>query len=203
MSADMADFKLSFRAPRKRAGGRGSVAALDEIAAEIRAVDEAGQRAGKRISQSARKLRSSGRWHAGSDDDLLAELAEALAARAHELRTDWAQVSALVERARTLLAAGDEPVAEHAPKAEPEQARQADPEPAPKAEPEPAPAAPAAAASVAGDGQPEVRLVATRMAISGATRDEIARHLRAEFALGDAEAVLDEIFGRDHARAGR
>jgi hypothetical protein len=196
----MADFKLSFRAPRKRPGGRGSVAALDEIAAEIRAVDEAGQRAGKRISQSARKLRSSGRWHAGSDDDLLAELAEALAERAQELRTDWAQVSTLVERARALLAASEEPAPEPARRAEPEPERRAEPEPAPRAEPEPAPAV---AARVTGDGQPDVRLVATRMAISGATRDEIARHLRAEFAFGDAEAVLDEIFGRSHARAGR
>jgi hypothetical protein len=197
MSADMADFKLSFRPARKRSGGRGSAAALDEIAAEIRALDEAGQRAGRRISQSARKLRSSGRWHPGGDDDLLAELADALAARADELRADWGEVSALVERARALLAASAEPAQEPAPDAAPEQSREAAPEQSREAAP--APPVPVAA-PVTGDAHPEVRLVATRMAISGATREEIAQHLRTELAFGDAEALLDEIFGSSRRR---
>ena len=38
-------------------------------------------------------------------------------------------------------------------------------------------------------------MAATRMAIAGATRDEIEERLRREFGVGDAAPVLSDVYG--------
>ena len=175
----MADFKLSFRAPRKR----GAVTSLDEIADEIRSVDEAAERASRRIDQSARRLRSSGHWHEGSNDDVLGELAAALATRAGEIRAEWSRLSGMVERARRLVGEDRPEPVEDVPA------------------PRPAPAVNGASELPA--GHQGLRLIATQMAISGSTRAEIEAHLRDEFGAGDVATLLDEIFGVPQAGARR
>jgi DivIVA domain-containing protein len=73
---------------------------------------------------------------------------------------------------------------------EPEPARE--PEPQPMPEPQPDPPAPAAANGDEG----AARLVAMKMALDGSSRDEIARHLAANYELADADGLLDAVFER-------
>jgi hypothetical protein len=102
MGVDMTDFKLSFLGQRKRGGG-GSTTPLNDIAAEVRDLDEAAQRAGRRINQSARKLRANHKWHPDSDSDALADLAESLVTRADGIRAECEQLSTLLERAKRMV----------------------------------------------------------------------------------------------------
>jgi DivIVA domain-containing protein len=76
---------------------------------------------------------------------------------------------------------------------EPEPARE--PEPGPVTVPEPAPDRPAPAAVNGADDQ-AARLVAMKMALDGASRDEIAKHLAASYELGDSDGLLDAVFER-------
>ena len=210
MGLHMTDFKLSFRGQRRRSGGRGPTSPLDEIAAQIAELDADAQRASQRINQSARKLRSSHRWHPESADDMLADLADTLVARADAIRAECDQLAALLERARTAIepAAGETSAGPSALD-EPETVEH---------EPEAVPAGLAAdmldgeiAAQLEGsawdgpvangrDGSPPasegVRLIATQMAIAGSTRAEIKARLRDQFGIADVQPVLEEIFGQ-------
>lgn len=204
----MPDFKLPF-GQRRRAGGGGPASALDEMAAEIRTVDEAAQRASRRIAQSARRLRSSSRWHRGTNNDVMGELADALAARADAIRAECDALRGLVERARGTVAkqpADAEPrgeagpgEAEEAPPAPPAEADWRQATVAATAEPWPQ------AAANGGRAVPpriqDVRLVATQMAIAGSTRAEIEAHLRGELGFAEVEPMLNQIFG-DAQRSG-
>lgn len=105
MGVDMSDFKLSFLGQRRRFGARAEQSPVDEMAEQIRSLDEAAQQTGRRIGHSARKLRARNRWHPEDDGDLLAELAETLVSRADGMRAECAALSALLERARRVIAA--------------------------------------------------------------------------------------------------
>jgi len=204
MGVDMTDFKLSFLGQRKRGGG-GSTTPLNDIAAEVRDLDEAAQRAGRRINQSARKLRANHKWHPDSDSDALADLAESLVTRADGIRAECEQLSTLLERAKRMVdTAAPAPGANH-------------PGPAKKPAAPARPSSPGAAIPLEADwdaargalegpvangrsgGRPPasegIRLIATQMAIAGSTRAEIQDHLRERFGVNDAKPVLDEIFG--------
>jgi hypothetical protein len=45
------------------------------------------------------------------------------------------------------------------------------------------------------NGLDSARLVAIEMAVSGATREEVGRQIRAAYDLADVEALLDDVFG--------
>jgi hypothetical protein len=119
---------------------------------------------------------------------------------------------------------GDQPAARSAQPAEPvvEQPAARSPQPAEPVvrEPEPEPVAeerhvrvapepeaesdvvefprsePPAAARETDDDQLAARLVALQMAVAGADRGEVEGHLLVNFAVGDATAILDDVFGR-------
>jgi alkylhydroperoxidase/carboxymuconolactone decarboxylase family protein YurZ len=45
------------------------------------------------------------------------------------------------------------------------------------------------------NGLDSVRLVAIEMAVSGRSREEVGRHVRAAYDLADVESLLDDVFG--------
>lgn len=193
MSADMPDFKLSFRGQRKRADERGAQGQIDRMAEEIRALDEAAQRAARNIGQSAAELRGRTGGAQGSDDDLLGELAAAIAGRSDTIRNECGRLSALLERARRLVDEGP-------PAEEPDWAVTAA---ALDGAPEPWREASADGGSPVQAGSQPLRLTATQMAISGSSRAEIEQRLRDELEPGEIGSLLDEIFGDPRAGASR
>jgi DivIVA domain-containing protein len=74
---------------------------------------------------------------------------------------------------------------------EPEPPREPEPEPVPLPEPTPDEPPPAANGDDAG-----ARLVAMKMALDGAPREEIAKHLAESYDLANAEALLDDVLAR-------
>ena len=196
MSVDMPDFKLSFRGQRKRADERGAQGQIDRMAEEIRTLDEAAQRASRGIGESAADLRSGNRRAQGSDEDLLGELADAVAGRTEAIRGELGQLSALLDRARQLV--GEDSPSEDA---EPAAPTEADWQVTPAA----LDGVPAPALNGSHQSRPatDLRLAATQMAISGSTRAEIELHLRGALEPGEVDTLLDEIFGRPEAGASR
>jgi hypothetical protein len=190
MGLDMSDFKLGFLGQRRR-GAAAVNRPLDELAEHIHALDAAAQQASRRINQSARKLRSGHKWRPESHQDLLAELADLLEGRADAIRADCERLAGLLDRARAVIGAedGDEP-------AEAGVDEDVDDD---GGEPvwEPPAVVPGEDAAI-GEG---VRLIATQMAIAGATRGEIGARLREQFGIEEAQPVLDEIFGQPAVEA--
>jgi outer membrane biosynthesis protein TonB len=97
-----------------------------------------------------------------------------------------------------------QPVPEPTPPAEPEPMPPAEPEPMPP-EPEivpPAPPQPDREPPAAINGGSEkgdeigARIVATKMALDGSTREEIAAHIAANYEVADADALLDFVMAR-------
>jgi DivIVA domain-containing protein len=83
--------------------------------------------------------------------------------------------------------------------AEPEAGREpaAAPAPAPVAEPEPAAEEPAPRSDGNGAADEEgARLIALNMALNGTPREETERYLAENFELGDAQALLDDVYAR-------
>src|SRR5262245_38973944 len=79
---------------------------------------------------------------------------------------------------------------------EPEPPAVPEPEPPPVPEPEPPPdegTPPAAENGAKPDDEAAARLVAMNMALDGASRDEIVAKLEADYALGDAGSVADQV----------
>jgi DivIVA domain-containing protein len=76
---------------------------------------------------------------------------------------------------------------------EPEPPRE--PEPEPPSVPEPTPEPPAPAAANGADEQ-AARLVAMKMALEGSSREEVAKHLAANYRLSDPDRLLDAVFER-------
>jgi hypothetical protein len=189
MSVDMTDFELSLGGPRKGQTAGAADGHLDAMAAEIRALDEAAELASMRVGQSAAELRSRRRGGASGDEDLLGELAGAVAERTQGIREECGELNALLDRARRLVA--------DAPPAEPDwevtaAALEGAPEPWAQTQP--------------GEREtrsPSQRLAATQMAISGSTRAEIQAHLGAELEPAEIESLLDEVFGERRAGASR
>jgi hypothetical protein len=81
-----------------------------------------------------------------------------------------------------------------------------EPEPEPPSVPEPSPEPPAPEAPVAADGdsapaadKAAARLVAMKMALDGASREEIDRHLAENYSLVHREQLLDDVLARAKA----
>jgi hypothetical protein len=58
-----------------------------------------------------------------------------------------------------------------------------------------APAPPPADAGARDGSLDAARLAAIEMAVAGRSRDEVEAHLRATYAVGDLDALLDDVFG--------
>lgn len=94
---------------------------LVEIAAQVRELDAAAERAATRIADAGDQLRE-GQAGGGPDRsaDLLAGLASALIERTDEIRAECDRLSALIERTVNLVAAGEpDPGSNGSPEASP------------------------------------------------------------------------------------
>ena len=180
MSERMTEIRspLRGRGVRHEPGAADSVDPLDEMSAQIRALDAAAERTAARIAEAAAGLENE---HRREDlairADLLAGLASALVDRTEGIRTDCARLSALIDRTARLIAERDSTAAHLPP---------------PESKP---PSLRGGEDGFAGTTSEGVRLIATQMAIAGSSRSEIERRMRTEFGIDDAAGALDEIFG--------
>jgi hypothetical protein len=154
---------------------------------------------------------------AGERIDRILELRRQIAARAEEIaavaedpESVMARVAAFLQamdkRAELIAAEAGMPPAEAEPEAEPDLELEPDPAAAAPQEAPPSDVNGTAAAAQAAphpvlpgtEGQllEEARLGALRMAVAGASRDELEPVLRQIFAVDDAVAVLDDVYGR-------
>lgn len=166
-------------------------------AERIGAIVEAAERAAVAVIDDAEKQaqRHLEEAHAEADRIVserlaaLTRLTESLAAQAEASKAEAEKLVAKLDEAKRRLAAGED-VEELAPKpAEPARASHLSAV---------APVEAAAEDGVPGQGTPAgARLLATQMAVSGATREEIEDRLRNGFAIEDTGPILEAILGSD------
>jgi hypothetical protein len=184
---------------------QGSQKALRADTAErLEAIVEAAERAAESViddaEAQARRYLAQARAEAdrmavGRVDEL-GNLIETLLGQAISLRREAERLQTTLEEARERIEPGAAPPAE-APR-RPELAAEQEPEETPRLRavpvedaPDPTPAQPPERSSDA----PGARLLATQMAVSGSSREEIAERLRNGFEIEDADAILDAILG--------
>jgi cell division septum initiation protein DivIVA len=173
-----------------------------DTADRLEAIVEAAERAAEGVIDDAEKQArrylaqaraEAGRQNAGQIEEV-SELVDTLLGQAISLRREAERLQATLEAAQARLG-GEEPPAE-APREEPVEAprlRAVDSGEAPAAEPrlvEPAAEPEPRRADASG-----ARLLATQMAVSGSSREEIAQRLRNGFEIEDTDAILDAILG--------
>ncbi len=182
---------------------RDALAQADDRARQI--VAEAEERARKLIADAeadAKRIRERAETDA---DERLGKVREALSGLEGALGGRAGGTAAEVDP-------GPAPVPEPTPPPIPEPTPPAEPEPMPPREPEPLPPEPEIAPPAppqpdreppasAANGSPSgdeigARIVATKMALDGASRDAIARHLAENYEVGDAEKLIDFAMGR-------
>jgi hypothetical protein len=173
----MSGLRRAFQGQRRR----NPTGPVGELAEHIQELDAAAETASRRVAQSAHRLRSAPSGAPGGDEDLLAELADALVSRAEAVRAECAELAGLLDRARRLVDADtfspeavEGPAGVHAGSGW---------------------QGPPAGDVAATDRLEGVRLIATRMAIAGSRRSEIEVRLREQFGVEEAKPVLDEVFG--------
>lgn len=88
-----------------------------------------------------------------------------------------------------------QPEIDPSPVTVPEPAPPLEPEPEPPSIPEPLPEPPAPAAANGADEQ-AARLVAMKMALDGSSREDVAKHLAANYELTNADQLLNAVFER-------
>lgn len=123
----------------------------------------------------------------------LAELIDTLLGQATSLRQEAEKLQAVLEEAKAAVEAGEqaEPAKQEEPSAEVEQQQPEVPRLRAVGEPDDSQkAAEGRSADAAG-----ARLLATQMAVSGSSREEIALRLRNGFEIEDTDAILDAILG--------
>jgi vacuolar-type H+-ATPase subunit H len=119
----------------------------------------------------------------------LAELIDSVTAQAETIRSESELLLSSLEKARRRLASGGPEASETPePPARPTRLTAV----APVAEPDPVAAAPQERDHRTPAG---ARLLATQMAVSGSSREEIEARLRNGFEIDDAGAILDAILG--------
>ena len=130
--------------------------------------------------------------------DELSDLIETLLGQALSLRREAEALQATLEEARGRIEGGAEAVEPEPLPAEADFEKQAAPESAtaPRLRAVVFEEAPAAVGDQRSDAA-GARLLATQMAISGSSREEIAHRLRSGFEIEDADAILDAILGRE------
>jgi hypothetical protein len=124
----------------------------------------------------------------------LSDLIETLLGQALSLRREAESLQATLEEARSRIAGEEEIVAPVEPQ-EPEIEEGREPPGAPRLRAVVFEEAPAAAEGAKRSDAAGARLLATQMAISGSSREEIAHRLRSGFEIEDADAILDAILG--------
>jgi cell division septum initiation protein DivIVA len=173
-----------------------------DTAERLEAIVEAAERAAESViddaeAQARRYLAQAraeaDRMAAGGGGDL-GDLIETLLGQAISLRREAERLQATLEEARQRIEPGGAPPGDPPQRPEPQEAQ--DPEEAPRLRAVPveeasAPAPPPERPSDA----PGARLLATQMAVSGSSRQEIAERLRNGFEIEDADAILDAILG--------
>jgi hypothetical protein len=129
----------------------------------------------------------------------LSDLIETLLGQALSLRREAESLQATLEEARGRIYGEAEPVEPEPQEPEDpgEEAEELDPEQpaAPRLRAVAFEEAPAGEASDRRSDAAGARLLATQMAISGSSREEIAHRLRNGFEIEDADAILDAILG--------
>jgi hypothetical protein len=173
-----------------------------DTADRLEAIVEAAERAAEGVIDDAEKQAhrylaqaraEAGQQNAGQIEEV-SELVDTLLGQAISLRREAERLQATLEAAQARLG-GEEPPAD-APREEPAEAprlRAVDADPAPTVEPrivEPAAEPESRRADASG-----ARLLATQMAVSGSSREEIAQRLRNGFEIEDTDAILDAILG--------
>lgn len=179
-------------------------------AERLEAIVEAAERAAEGVIDDAEAQARRYLAQAKAEADRLAEgrsnelsdLIETLLGQALSLRREAEALQATLEEARSRIEGGVEATAYEPAPVEADFEEPEGPE---------SPTAPRlravvfeeAPASVGGAQQRSdaagARLLATQMAISGSSREEIAHRLRSGFEIEDADAILDAILGREEA----
>jgi len=155
-------------------------------------IDDAEAQARRYLSQARAEAERMTAGRAGELGDMI----EALLGQAISLRRQAERLQATLEEARGRIDPGDMPSAEGRERPEPQQAQESEEAPRLRAvpvedAPGPAPAQPSERSADA----PGARLLATQMAVSGSSREEIAERLRNGFEIEDVDAILDAILG--------
>lgn len=150
----MASSVTELRFPLRGRGGRrddapAESAPLEQMAEQIRLVDEAASQAAARIAEEAQRLtHPEGSGDAAPRADLLADLASALVERTEEIRDDCDRLMVLLDRAIKVVAAHDaagaQAPSETRVQRAPAEAELPPPAPAPPQSPAPEPAEPVA-----------------------------------------------------------
>jgi len=175
------------------------VAAAERAATQV--IDDAEREASRQLADA----RAAADAIAAERLATLATQADSLIAQAEEIRQRSEQLLASLSQVKAQLEAnpGKEPNAPNpvlAPRASHLSAVAPAAEPDEPAEPEPQrpaeePVAPPRRLRDDRDGPAGARLLATQMAISGSSREEIAERLRNGFEIDDPEAILEAILG--------
>jgi hypothetical protein len=124
----------------------------------------------------------------------LGDLIETLLGQAISLRREAERLQTTLEEAKERIDPGEAPPADA--RERPELAEEQESEEAPRLRAVPAEDAPAPAQQPERSSDaPGARLLATQMAVSGSSREEIAERLRSGFEIEDTDAILDAILG--------
>jgi signal transduction histidine kinase len=212
-------FPLRSRAARRaRSQAAPPRAPLDEIAHQIRELDQAAKQVADKVAAAAHQLRTEG---SSARSELTASVADALVDRTGEIRNDCEKLASLVTRSAKLIAEREgAPTGSMPPPERPLGPAPAAAESEDEQETEATTSLPPLAVAPTGEFSPDelaahetsaspvhnpdsasggtsegVRLIATQMAIAGSSRAEIEHRLRIQFGVVDAGQALDDIFG--------
>jgi vacuolar-type H+-ATPase subunit H len=172
-----------------------------DTAERLEAIVEAAERAAEGViddaeAQARRYLAQARAEAERQSSDRVAELSDlidTLLGQAIALQRDAERLQVTLEVARDRVRGepGDENEVEEPPRIEPAPAPRLRAVDGPEADPRPAePLAPVPQSDPAG-----ARLLATQLAVSGSSREEIAERLRNGFEIEDTDAILDAILG--------
>ncbi|MGH2981100.1 MAG: DivIVA domain-containing protein [Solirubrobacterales bacterium] len=188
---------------------RGSTSLADVAAEKVASIVEAAEAKAKEIEADARReadeLLSNARSQARDQIERAQRSVANLVGQADELRERVGAMAREVGGGETRAETepGPEPVPEPAPPQPevdptpvtvPEPTPPREPEPEPPAIPEPQPEIPPPAAN--GADEQAARLVAMKMALDGSSREDVAKHLAANYELADSGELLDAVFER-------
>lgn len=183
---------MSPRTPRDFSGKQQDLRAT--TAERLEAIVEAAERAAEGVIDDAEAQARRYLAQARAEADRLAEgrfgelsdLVDSLLGQAVSLRREAVQLQATLEEAKARIEGGEPPRRPEFPQEEPEAPRlRAVGEPEASGSEDGARSADAAGA----------RLLATQMAVSGSSREEIELRLRNGFQVEDPDAILDAILG--------
>ncbi|HWO82754.1 MAG TPA: hypothetical protein VNM38_03060 [Solirubrobacterales bacterium] len=184
---------------------QGSQKALRADTAErLEAIVEAAERAAESVIDDAEAQARRYLAQARAEADRMAvgragelgDLIETLLGQAVSLRREAERLQGTLEEARERIEPGEAPPADARQRHDLAEEQESEETPRLRAVPvEDAPAAaPAQPPERSSDG-PGARLLATQMAVSGSSREEIAERLRNGFEIEDVDAILDAILG--------